>query len=156
MTSNRLNYIDIAKGIGILFVICSHSRCNELMWFAWAFFMPVFFIISGYTYQYKDIPLWQWIRKKVYRLLIPYFFTNFILICILGILGKASLLNIWGIFYSRFYCFPDGPILQHWWCAPTWFLTALFTAYILVFLTKSNTIVKYICIPIFLLFTYSH
>lgn len=154
MTSQRLDFIDIAKGIGILFVICSHSRCNELMWFAWAFFMPLFFILSGYTYQYKDISLLKMAMKKAQRLLIPYFFTNFILIGILAILGKASILNVFGIFYSRYYIIPNDYSLFHWWCAPTWFLTALFMAYLLLFITREWKKAEIICIPIFILITY--
>ena len=154
MPSQRLDFIDIAKGIGILFVICSHSRCNELMWFAWAFFMPLFFILSGYTYHYKEISLLKMVKKKAQRLLVPYFFTNFVLVVILAILGKVSIQNIIGIFYSRYYIIPNDYSLFHWWCAPTWFLTALFIAYILVFLTKGKKNAEIICIPFFILITY--
>jgi len=153
MTSQRLDYVDIAKGISILFVICSHSRCNELMWYAWAFFMPVFFVLSGYTYHYNN-SLTVMLRKKVRRLLIPYFFTNIVLIVILFFLGKATLQNIFGIFYSRFYIIPNGKELFHWWCAPTWFLTALFTSYMLVFLIKGKENVEILCVPLFILITY--
>lgn len=154
MSSQRLDFIDIAKGIGILFVICSHSRCNELMWFAWAFFMPLFFVLSGYTYQYKNISLWEFTMKKARRLLIPYIFTNAILIGILTILGKASRLNFLGVIYSRYYIFPEGYRLFHWWSAPTWFLTALFMSYLIVFQTRGKKVCEITCIPFFILITY--
>lgn len=155
MVSKRIDFIDIAKGIGILIVICSHSNNHELMRFANAFFMPLFFILSGYTYIYNDkINLFQSITKKARRLLIPYLFSNIVLLSFLTLLGESSYINIIGIIYSRFFIFQQGKALLHWWCSPTWFLTALFMAYVIVFLTKGKKKIEIICIPIFILITF--
>lgn len=158
MSTKRLDYIDIAKGIGILFVICSHSRCSGLMWFGWEFCIPVFFVLSGYTYRYKDISLGEMIKTKAHRLLIPFFFTNFVFIAILAILRKLSLSHLLGPIYSRFCIYPEGhPLyieLYHRWCAPTWFLTALFISYIWIYFTKGEKRKEIICIPMFLIITY--
>lgn len=49
----RLNYIDIAKGIGILMVFVGH--CNELpdllSRLIYSVHMPLFFILAGYFYR---------------------------------------------------------------------------------------------------------
>lgn len=55
--SERLDYIDIAKGIGIFMVVFTHSpmfipvidqMSNIIIWVG-AFHMPLFFIICGFT-----------------------------------------------------------------------------------------------------------
>ena len=158
MPAQRLDYIDAAKGIGILFVICSHSRSSDLMWFAWEFCIPVFFVLSGYTYRYKDMPFPTFIAKKADRLLIPYVFTNILMLAILAVIGKATLDNVWGALYSRFSIYPFGDPLYHQifhrWCAPTWFLSALFTASIWVYFTRGDRRRELWAIPLFLLITY--
>ena len=158
MPAQRLDYIDAAKGIGILFVICSHSRSSDLMWFAWEFCIPVFFVLSGYTYRYKDMPFPTFIAKKADRLLTPYVFTNILMLAILAVIGKATLDNVWGALYSRFSIYPFGDPLYHQifhrWCAPTWFLSALFTASIWVYFTRGDRRRELLAIPLFLLITY--
>ena len=49
---DRINYLDIAKGILIIFVVLGHSdfeNRNIIFWFH----MPAFFIISGMLYKGK-------------------------------------------------------------------------------------------------------
>lgn len=48
----RINYFDIAKGLGILLMIIGHMPIkNEyLKNFIFCFHMPLFFIISGYFF----------------------------------------------------------------------------------------------------------
>lgn len=158
MEKKRLDYIDIAKGIGILFVICSHSRCSGLMWFGWEFCIPVFFVLSGYTYRFKDISFVNYIKAKAHRLLIPFAFTNVVLIAILALIGKLSPYHLLGPIYSRFCIYPkdhpDYVELYHRWCAPTWFLTALFSAYLWIYFTKGEKRREVLCIPLFLILTY--
>ena len=67
----RYNYIDIAKGIGILLVIALHSRFH-IDWMV-SFEMPLFFILSGCFFKY-ELPFKQFLKKKVNMLLIPYVF----------------------------------------------------------------------------------
>lgn len=70
MTKQRLEYIDIVKGIGILLVVLGHVTTNkEVYHFIYAFHMPLFFIISGMFLHDKP----QFIRKQAESLLLPYF-----------------------------------------------------------------------------------
>ena len=76
ITQNRVGYIDIARGIGIILVVFYHIYndpdnviVNNVIN---AFFMPLFFIISGINFRIKT-DFAQFFAKKAYSLLVPYF-----------------------------------------------------------------------------------
>lgn len=69
MTKNRLLYIDIFKGLCIIFVVVHHvplamdgkfAESGEYWWFInnfiISFFMPAFFIATGYCSSF-DVPI---------------------------------------------------------------------------------------------------
>ena len=50
----RINWIDQAKGIGILLVVIGHMNIpQDLSKIIFSFHMPLFFFISGYLYNEK-------------------------------------------------------------------------------------------------------
>ena len=55
-TEERLNYIDCAKGIGILLVVITHhiKDFDSIIWWALSFHMPLFFMISGLLYEFNN------------------------------------------------------------------------------------------------------
>ncbi len=66
----RIQWIDIAKGIGIILVIIGHVSINaNINDFIYSFHMPLFFIISGFLYKPKK----NFVKNKVRSILIPYF-----------------------------------------------------------------------------------
>ncbi|MBO1510303.1 acyltransferase family protein [Metabacillus bambusae] len=64
---NRVNWLDIAKGIGIVLVVLGHSVPQIAPYIYW-FHMPLFFFISGYFHKQEE----NFVSKKVVSLLIPY------------------------------------------------------------------------------------
>lgn len=77
---NRLEFIDIAKGLGIILVVIGHVSINNMLntWI-FSFHMPLFFVISGYlnSCNKKYVSNKKYIVQKFKRLLIPYFiFSN--------------------------------------------------------------------------------
>lgn len=80
ITNNRLTYMDIAKGFGILCVIAGHLDNETINRFVFSFHMPLFFIISGYFLSQKITPK-ELLYKRCKQLLPPYIFTCF---CILA------------------------------------------------------------------------
>lgn len=72
MGRNRLDWIDIAKGIAIILVIVGHTVPNpcSLRYAIFSFHMPVFFILAGYTFRPK--PWRELLSGSVSRLLVPY------------------------------------------------------------------------------------
>lgn len=83
MTKERLLYIDIFKGLCIIFVVAHHAPLamdgkfaepGEYWWFInnfiITFFMPAFFIATGYCSSF-DVPIKIYIWKKIKSILIP-------------------------------------------------------------------------------------
>lgn len=74
---SRLDYLDIAKGIGILLVIIGHclADADNLDIWIYSFHMPLFFILSGWLFSYKkpSVSMAAYVSKKCKTLLFPYF-----------------------------------------------------------------------------------
>ena len=76
----RINWIDYAKGIGIILVILGHSIFPETLkiWIC-SFHMPLFFMLSGFTFnieKYNDFK--SFVKRKFKTLIIPYFIFSIV------------------------------------------------------------------------------
>ena len=70
--SNRIHFLDVAKGIGIYLVVLGHVTHSEWLWYyIWQFHMPLFFFISGLLYSPKHF-FKDFLIKKTKSLYIPY------------------------------------------------------------------------------------
>lgn len=74
-----INWVCIAKGIGIVLVVIGHFTTPNypMVWgliknFIYLFHMPLFFIISGYLYSGVSGTYLEFFRKKVSRLMFPF------------------------------------------------------------------------------------
>ena len=80
--SKRVEYIDIARGIGILLVVMGHNDfalVSPFFYkFIYSFHMPLFFFLSGYFLN-TAIGFWPFLKKRFNSLLKPYFFTIFLI-----------------------------------------------------------------------------
>jgi len=80
--TKRIEYIDIARGIGILLVVLAHNDFAYISGFGhkliYSFHMPLFFLLSGYFLN-TSIPFIDFIKKRFNALLKPYFFTLFLI-----------------------------------------------------------------------------
>lgn len=129
----HLDYIDIAKGIGIILVVLSHTEHSELIYYTSAFIVPIFFFCSGYTSSKKDISLNKCFRQQAIKLLKPYLFFSILLLIYFH---DFSIRAIFGIFYSRYCLYPFGTVsdICHFMIVgnyPMWFLTCMILAYLL-------------------------
>ena len=73
-TAKRSSLIDIEKLLSIIFVVWTHFLKGSII-FLHLIHMPMFFSISGYFF-YEEILNYSFIdfcKRKIYRLLIPYF-----------------------------------------------------------------------------------
>lgn len=132
MSQNRLLFIDIAKGIGILLVALAH---NDLAGYApflfhwiYSFHMPLFFFLSGLFFK-PEIPFLDLLRRRFDSLLKPYFFGIFLIYFGAIFFDKMGLSIAFGRIAKSFYA--NGYYLD--WVA-MWFLPALFTVNLVAFL----------------------
>lgn len=76
MEKERIDYFDIAKAIGIWFVILGHLTTNKiLLSFIYSFHIPLFFFISGYFFN-RSKTILEVLKSSFKDLIIPYFCFN--------------------------------------------------------------------------------
>lgn len=77
---NRIAWIDVAKGITILLVIIGHTLTfgSATRNFIFSFHMPLFFILSGYTFNVaEDFPaFFKRVKKLIKHLIYPALFVS--------------------------------------------------------------------------------
>jgi len=100
MSQNRLDYLDMAKGIGIFFVILGHIEFIQESTLRWifSFHMPLFFVIGGiiafHKKEQEQSPA-DYLKRKFCGILIPYISFSLILLSmnLTGYLLKNSIFN---------------------------------------------------------------
>jgi len=80
--TKRIEFIDIARGIGILLVVLAHNDFGYISAFGYqviySFHMPLFFFLSGYFIK-TSVPFLDFFKKRFHSLLKPFLFTLFII-----------------------------------------------------------------------------
>lgn len=139
--SVRDESVDIAKGLGILFVIGGHCGFNLPGFHSQSFHMPLFYFISGFFISKyilnKDESALKFIHKKFHSLLLPYFIYNVffgILSYFLQFIGIEfnkgtifEILSIKNIFIEPFLRGWQYPI-----SGPLWFVPSLFCVMVMI------------------------
>jgi fucose 4-O-acetylase-like acetyltransferase len=128
----RVEYVDIAKGIGIVLVVMGHNDFALISPFAhkfiYSFHMPMFFFMSGLFFR-PDVPFWSFLRSRFSRVLKPYI-AILILIYFASIsFSKVSLVMATRRLLKAIYA--NGHYLD--W-VQLWFLPHLFAVSLLAFL----------------------
>lgn len=166
----RILWIDAVKGGCILLVLLAHTYTEKIgenpflseifrhLYYFMACYMPVFFVVSGYTF--KDSP--DILQKKFKQLVIPYaqwaliYFFAFIIVSIFKgeIFPLHWLRKLAGCLYSRCDIFAENagfanPLMPPG-AGPLWFLTALFASYILYIpIHRSSGCIKTVLISLY-------
>lgn len=128
IVNKRQEFIDIAKAIGLILVIASHSVAYKIMIPFALCFIAIFFVSSGFT-QVREIS----IKNRFKKLVIPYFIFNFGYIVLAAIMHKLCTLKVVGILYGTYSLFTpphsgNGLIFLDIYNGPTWFLLSLFVS----------------------------
>ena len=152
MMAQRIDFIDLAKGICISLVVLLHvfgDLSGGVIQLMNLFRMPLYFVLSGLFFKTYD-GLFPFIKKKTNKLLIP-FFSTFIII----VLPTTFLLNeLEGRTTTYSNLFWGGPgKLNLGIDGAIWFLLCLFVVniyfYLIFLLTKKNlvgiTILSFVC-----------
>ncbi len=120
---NRIQWLDVLKGILILCVILSHSYPPELYRrFFTPFFLTMFFFASGYTFSTKS-SFSAFLKNKAKRLLIPFFVLGFIRVAMAYVMGGGSLKGRVIGFLLQICCRDDE----------LWFVSCLFVSSLLFY-----------------------
>lgn len=130
MQGKRIDWLDIMKGVLILFVILSHSYPAEIYrQFFTPFFLSMFFFASGYFFSRKA-SFGDFIKNKRYHLVLPLLLLGGIRMLISYVIERDSLLLRVGGLLLQISCKYDE----------MWFLSCLFVAelifYGIITLTK--------------------
>jgi len=132
MSFNRYEWIDTAKGLGILLVVYGHCQPPEsINKFVYAFHMPLFFFISGFLFKKDKTGFGNFIIKKAKRLLLPYFVFSLISIPVeyarfrIGEVDSFSVISVISDFFNL-----HGAVVYN---TPLWFLTCLFMSLLIFY-----------------------
>ena len=154
METKRLKYIDFVKGISITLVVLGHiiSSQSKIGIWIYSFHIPLFFIISGYLFGYKnewkDKSIKENIKSIMTKILYPYF--TFSLISIVFVFLKDVINNE---SETNEYILSTLRIEGY---GPMWFMTALLIGEIIFVIinrikNKNKTYITYFIIFIFTL-----
>lgn len=121
--TKRVEWIDVMKGILILFVILSHTYPAVIYrLFFTPFFLTMFFWASGYTFSLKS-DFKTFLCGKGRRLIIPFFVLGSIRVLITCVLSGQAIGESFGQFSLQINCKGDE----------MWFVSCLFVSSILFY-----------------------
>jgi polysaccharide biosynthesis protein PslL len=139
--SKRIEYIDIARGIGILLVVLGHNDFGYISPFAYqviySFHMPLFFFLSGYFIN-TSIGFGDFAIKRFNALLKPYFFTIFLIYFVSISFGKMGFQTALGRIIKSLY---GAGYYLDWvqlWFLPHLFVVSLYAFFLLVLMRGLN------------------
>jgi fucose 4-O-acetylase-like acetyltransferase len=129
--SNRIAYIDIARGLGILLVVLGHNEFVFIAPFAYqviySFHMPLFFFLSGYFINTTG-GFWNFAVRRFNLLLKPYLFVIFMIYFASISFGRMGFENAFGRIVKSLY---DSGYYIDW--VQLWFLPHLFVVSLYAF-----------------------
>jgi len=146
---SRLNYLDMAKGIGIIFVIICHTGFvgEPIRRFFGSFHMPLFFAVSGillFVKRESERPLKEIVLKKLRTIMLPYLCFSVLDIVIYAvcslIYGQEGIFSNVLLAVRKTITFYGHSVL--------WFLPAFFIAEIVfIALLKRLSLWSFVAVP---------
>lgn len=151
--TDRLDWIDIAKGIGIITMLIGHNVAS-LQPIIYAFHMPLFFILAGYTIRkVEKEKLLKATIKDFKRLIIPCIIARIIIFAGNCLLNGSSIAHellvliaslAWGNHNGTFFGLAL-PTIGRIWFLPALFWTKLFFRIIMLLFDEKSRL--YILLP---------
>lgn len=140
--NNRIEAIDVAKGIGMLFVIFAHINYTKApLTVIYSFHMPLYFILSGMMFdrsRYSGFS--QFIKRRFFSLIVPYLIFQFISLAFFFLSeivfsGSSPEIADQGITYITQVFISQGS--ANMFNRPMWFVLCLFAVEIIYYLISS-------------------
>ncbi len=136
--SERFEVLDIAKGIGIFFVVFAHVNYTPiLLAYIYSFHMPLFFVISGMLFNKEKYTHFScFIKRRVKTLICPYVLFYIASLCIMFVLKCVSKGFSWPLLHDYYEYFlqmflsqGSEKVIN----APLWFVPCLFAVEIMYY-----------------------
>lgn len=127
--NNRIEWLDFARGLGVIFVVFGHSELRSIAdYLVYPFHVPLFFFLSGLVFSIKNYSFVEFLAKKIKTIIIPYTFFSIIWIIYEIIIQiKTGNLN-YNFIINEFKLYALQKHLH-----PIWFLTCLFIVEIIAY-----------------------
>lgn len=127
--SDRIKWIDCAKGIAAILVLIGHFvSVTPLQVIIYSFHMPLFFFLSGVTFNDNSIKFKDFIKKKFRQIMVPYYIFVMPLFLLKGVqdIGEKNILLLLQHFAGIFLCWKGTAFYSG-----VWFLPCMFCVYII-------------------------
>ncbi len=126
--AERLSWLDVLKGIGIVFVAIGHIYSNRTV-FNWlySFHMPLFFLAAGWVYKKKTIL--TDIKRRIQTIVVPYFSFGLLVLLYWQVIERRfrdsdmSFIDAWFGLFSG--CYDNLDFNVHLWFLPCFFVTVV-------------------------------
>lgn len=131
----RLDYIDIAKALGMLAIMWGHVAVGNSVTFVYAFHIPLFFFLSGMVFVQDKYPDFRsFVKRRIDTLIKPYIIYSFITWAIWALFSFATHVEVdsyWMPLLETFIAQGSEGYLVH--NVPLWFVTCLFVVELLYY-----------------------
>lgn len=130
MKKDRIRWIDMAKGMGMFFVILGHLKVTPYvtMWI-YTFHMPLFFILSGCVFHGYNVKFKDFFVKRLKSMVVPYFCLGVFIPIFFSFqsyfIDKERNINLYIGFFEDF-------VIQRRWFT-IWFIACLFIVELLFY-----------------------
>ena len=126
----RIEWIDMARGFGIILSIYGHLGYDLLTSWIYSFHMPLFFFISGFLFNCRGMTFIDFLKRKIKSLIIPYFFLGIPMV--FAYILQYSVFSLDGIVDLLFQFILQQRFLT------LWFISCLFVLNIVFFFISKN------------------
>ena len=126
--AERLSWLDVLKGIGIILVAIGHIYSNRTV-FNWlySFHMPLFFLAAGWVY--KEKPVLTDIKRRIQTIVVPYFSFGLLVLIYWQVIERrfrdsdmSFMDSLFGLFSG---CYDNLDFNVHLWFLPCFFVTVV-------------------------------
>jgi acyltransferase len=144
-TTPRIDWVDVAKAVGITLVFYGHLVEHFIRWgvpgavdhmkWVYSFHIPVFFVLLGFVYKERDISVGAFLKRQILTRLVPAWAFN--IVCMLAWIRSEFLQPDFGYIgdhgwlallrYCATETLPMFTLGEARWNIVTWFLFCLFT-----------------------------
>lgn len=128
LRAERLSWLDVLKGIGIILVVIGHVYSNRTV-FNWlySFHMPLFFLAAGWVYKEKSVL--TDIKRRIQTIVVPYFSFGLLVLLYWQVIERrfrdsdmSFMDSLLGLFSG---CYDNLDFNVHLWFLPCFFVTVV-------------------------------